>query len=493
MIVLSELLSAINKKTKTYRNKVITRVCHDSRTTDADAVFVCIRGALVDGHAYALSAYNRGCRVFVCEREPDLPSDALILTVPETRKALAELSAKLYDYPHKKLRIIGVTGTKGKTTTALLIRHMLNENGIPTGYIGSNGIDYGDVHIEPINTTPESGDLQRYMHLMVEAGIKCLALEISSQALFMYRVHGLSFDTCIFTNLAHDHIGEHEHPTFEHYRDCKHALFTDYGMEYALYNGDDPHAAFMMTGCRAKQREPFSQNADAPYRATDIGLFRKGTRLGCRFTCTLPDGRLSLTLPIPGDFNVYNATAALAVCHRMGLTHEQIAHSMSTARIQGRFETVDALPDVTFVLDYAHNGVSLTSALRTLRLYEPTRLICLFGSVGGRTEMRRPELGRAAASLADFCILTSDNPDREPPERIIDQIALQFGDDTCPYIKITDRAKAIEYAVNMAEPGDIVLLAGKGHEDYQLICGRKEPFSERNLILSAADAKKLLI
>jgi UDP-N-acetylmuramoyl-L-alanyl-D-glutamate--2,6-diaminopimelate ligase len=472
-------------------DKNIADVCYDSRRAAENSLFVCLRGSVTDGHKYALSAYEKGCRFFVAETHiDDLPSDAYVFLCPDTRRALAVISANLFEHPSRELFVIGITGTKGKTTTALMIAHVLNAAGMPCGYIGSNGIDYGNFHIDAVNTTPESYITQMYMRHMRMAGVKYLVMEVSSQALYMNRVHGIDFDVTVFTNLSIDHIGGSEHPTFEHYKDCKKTLFGDYGAKTVILNADDPYAAEMEaaipTGTSILH---YALHHNAEFCADSPTLYRSRDSLGISFELTAEGKPHTASLPFPGEFSVYNALAAIAVCRACGIPTERAILLLSSARIGGRFEMVDAMDNVTFVIDYAHNKLSMTAALETLRRYEPHRLICLFGSVGGRTFGRRRELGEAASSLADLCILTSDNPDGEDPMDILNDIAAAFEGTSCPYQIIPDRADAIRYAVSIAKKGDIFLFAGKGHETYQLVNGQKLPFSERDILLSACQSK----
>ena len=493
MITLAELLAPLSPdllaEPLSLSEDALTRpvelLTPDTRKLSAEnALFVCIRGAVFDGHAYADRAYTIGCRMFVAESALHLPADAVVIRVTDSRRALARLSAAFYRYPARELTVIGITGTKGKTTTALLIRHILEENGIPAGYIGSNGVQFAGRFYPTANTTPESCDLHAYLRQMADAGVKHVALEVSSQALYLNRVHGLDFPISVFTNLSPDHIGGVEHPTFEHYRACKRALFTDHNSGTVIANLDDPAAEAMVAGC--PRIVGVSVEGEADLAARDIALFRRKSRLGVEFVCRHAGKEAAFALPLPGEYNVHNALCAAAVGLEAGLTLPQIAAAMATVAIKGRCEAVDILPDVTFLIDYAHNGVSLRAALETLRCYSPSRLICLFGSVGGRTQMRRPELGAVANELCDLAILTSDNPDFEDPQAVIADIAAAFTPDGCPYLIEPDRAAAIALAVREARPGDIILLAGKGHEDYQLICGEKRPFDERAILHASA-------
>ena len=485
---LKRLLSPIKYTTQSNFDEhfEIEELCHDSRRTHEDALFVCIKGATVDGHDFANSAYEKGCRHFVAERDLNLPPDAAVFITDNSRNALALMSAVFFENPADELYVIGITGTKGKTTTALTIYSVMNACGLKCGYIGSNGIDFGDFHFETSNTTPESYDLHQFMREMRLAGVKYLAMEVSSQALYMGRVHGIKFDACVYTNLSPDHIGGNEHPTFEHYKNCKKELFSDYGTKLMIYNADDGYGKEMAEAAKDAKKLSYSIRTLSDYKASNLEKYRESHSLGISFSFLNEGKEFETKLPLPGKFSVYNALAAIAVCRECGIELETVCKAISKAQIKGRFETVEALPYSTFIIDYAHNEISLTSALDTLRAYNPKRLICLFGSVGGRTKGRRAELGRTAAALADFSILTSDNPDFEDPDAILCDIEKQFIEKD-KYVKIPDRKKAIEYAVSMARDGDIFLLAGKGHENYQLICGEKQPFSERKILLEACE------
>ncbi len=466
---------------------VIHRIEYDSRKAAEGMLFVCLPGVRFDGHSFAAQVYENGCRAFLCERVIDaLPGDAVQILVENTRLALSDLAKAFYDNAADRLKIIGITGTKGKTTTSILVASILNGAGISCAYIGSNGILIGGKHYDTVNTTPESLELHKYFKQMADEGTTHVVMEVSSQALTHYRVHGLSFEAVAYTNLSPDHIGTGEHASFEEYRDAKRLLFTDYPAKAAVVNADDGYTDYM-TAAFGGKRVTYGIRTAADYMGSDILPFRSETALGIDFMCAHGGELVPVRLRTPGDFSAYNGLCAIAVAGLMGVSAEKSASVLKTASVTGRFEIVDALHGITFLIDYAHNGLSLTSALRFLREYDPARLICVFGSVGGRTQNRREELARAASALADYSIITSDNPDREDPEAIIDDIMAHF-DQTKPHEIIVDRADAVRRAVRMAKEGDIVLLAGKGHEDYQLIDGKKVPFSERDLILTEAHA-----
>ena len=417
----------------------ITAITYDSRKAAAGSLFVCLVGAWLDGHTYAASAYKNGCRAFLCEHPLDLPADAAQIITADTRAALAVIGADFYGNPADQLHIIGITGTKGKTTTALLTAAIMTEAGLPCAYIGSNGVDIAGVHENTANTTPESLELHRLFRKMLDANVHHVVLEVSSQALRHNRVDGIPFEVVAFTNLSEDHIGPGEHPDFEDYKNAKHRLFVDYQAREMIYNADDDTSEFMRTGFGGHQ------------------------------------------VLSPGEFSASDALCAIALCGAFGVSPAQAAQTLAHTPVQGRFEVVEGLPGRTFIVDYSHNGLALTSALKTLRAYNPHKLLCVFGSVGGRTQVRRRELAEAAGAFADYSIITSDNPDFEPPEDVIKEIASHMPEGA-PYTCITDRRDAIRAAIGMAEDGDIILFAGKGHEDYQLIEGKKVHFVEREII-----------
>ncbi len=507
MRMLDKLLSVLNA-TELYgapeASHDVSALTCDSREAGPGSLLFCLVGKRQDGHRFAHSAYDAGCRLFTVERRIPLPDDALEIVVPDTRVALADAAATFYGHPEQSVRIVGLTGTKGKTSTAILIRHLLCGAGIPTGYIGTNGVDFADRHFPTANSTPESLELYRYLAMMRDAGMTACALEVSSQALWMERTRGLVFDCAVFTNLSRDHIGGVEHPDFEHYRASKRRLFTDYSVASVAVNRDDPATAFMLEGLGDETTQMTfgligAADSESPlWAATNIQPARREGAVGVSFTCLRAGKRLPgpWFLPMPGSFNVQNALAALAaVCERFGVPPETARQQLATASVPGRFETVHhpGLPEVTFVIDYAHNGVSLAAILDALRAYHPTRLIALFGSVGDRTKERRRDLALAAAGRADLCILTSDNPGGEAPDAIIREIDAAFPADACPRLCEPDRAEAIRLAVSICKPGDIILLAGKGHEDYQLIGREHVPFCERDILLQAAEDRATLL
>ena len=460
----------------------ILSLTDDTRTADATSLFVCIRGARFDGHTLANVAYQNGCRFFVAERPISLPDDAIVVLVESTRTALSLLASAFYRHPSRKLRVIAVTGTKGKTTVAQLIRGILDANGIPTGYIGTNGIIYGKVKRSTSNTTPNPLTLQKTLSEMHEHGMHAAVIEVSSQALLQSRVEGTQFEAAVFTNLSLDHVGPNEHSSFEDYTECKHRLFTDFNVKTAFWNADDAAHLQMRVGTSAKKEILYSATKkSADYHAIDICAFHESTSLGISFSVSNGEHSVPCRLPLVGVCNVSNALSAIAVVKELfGVSLSDAANALSAIRVDGRSECYPLPSGAIAVIDYAHNEESLRSILTSLREYKPRRLICVFGSVGERSQLRRATLGAVASSLADFSIITSDNPGNESPEKIIDEIAAAF--DRSSYLGIADRREAILYAASLSKKGDILLLAGKGHETYQLIGDKKIPFDERQIL-----------
>ena len=463
----------------------ITLVTERAEKADASSIFVCICGANFDGHSLAPVAYANGCRVFVAQKELALPTDALVLVCDNTRAALAHLACAFYGDPSHEMRLIGITGTKGKTTTAQLLSHILNRNGIPCGYIGTNGISYADVTRPTRNTTPDAITLQQTLCEMHAAGVSTAVIEVSSQALMQRRADGIRFTGVLFTNLFPDHIGPNEHTDLADYTACKRRLFTDFDATHAIFNADDAITPAMARATTAERPILCSiKDRDAAFFADHIELLGADEGLGVRFEVRKGNETHICVLPLIGSVNVSNALLALATANEVfGIDLFNAARTLSDATVAGRSELIPLANGACVVIDYAHNGASLRQLLTTLREYAPTRLITLFGSIGGRAQLRRRDLGVAAAELSDLAILTSDNPCYEDPDAIINEIATAFEGSPTPYVQITDRAQAIRYALGLLRTGDILVLAGKGHENYQLVGDEKRSFCERSIVM----------
>ena len=456
----------------------VSELVYNTRKVKKECMFVCIKGATFDSHDVAGEAAKNGAVVIVAEHPVDVPAGTAVVLVEDTRYALALISAAYFGYPAKKLKVIGITGTKGKTTTTFMIRSILKHAGISTGLIGTIEVIIGDKHIPAHNTTPESYEVQEYFAQMVAAGCKVAVMEVSSQGLKLHRTAGIRFDIGIFTNLAPDHIGENEHASFEEYMECKSRLFRQ--CDIGIVNADDEHCSDILKGHTCKvETYGFSEKADL--RASDLKLVNRPGFFGVDYHVS---GLLNFDVEIdmPGRFSVYNSLVAIAVCRHFDIPKEDMLAALEVVQTKGRIEKVKVSDDFTLMIDYAHNAMSLESLLTTLKEYNPKRLVCLFGCGGNRSKLRRYEMGEVSGNLADLTVITSDNPRFEEPQAIIDDIKTGIAKTSGKYVEIIDRKEAIRYVIENGRPGDVIVLAGKGHEDYQEICGVKHPMDERVLI-----------
>lgn len=477
-MLLSKLLFEANIENKNYDESEISDIIVDSRKAGSDTAFVCLRGFHSDGHDFAKDAYAAGVRVFFAEKELDLDGAAVIIC-EDTSVALAKLSDAFFGHPSRKMKLIGVTGTKGKTTTTSLIYSVLNKNGVKAGLVGTVGIFYDGVHVPIPNTTPDSYTINKYLREMADRGISYAVMEVSSQAYLNNRVYGLHFDIGVYTNISADHIGPGESDSFEHYLSLKQMLLKN--SDIALINIDDAHANEFCGFARRKDIR-FSGTEDAGYTGGNLRLWKQDNRFGISFDLYVDSEKFAVKSLLPGKYNMYNLISAFAVCDLIGIDRKKIVSVLCESYVPGRFEVVDAFDKCPIIIDYAHNEVSLENVLQTIREYQPERLVVLFGCVGGKSRLRRSAMAHVANKLADFAIISSDNPDYEDPDAIISDIVSEIDPEACAYKAITDRREAIKWALENANAGDILLLAGKGHEDYQLIKGKKEPFNEREII-----------
>lgn len=456
----------------------ITTLANDSRKVQEGSAFVCISGAVSDGHKYAQDVCEKGAFAVIVEKDVEVPEHVTVIKVSDTRYALALMSAAYFGYPAEKLKVIGITGTKGKTTTTYMIRSILEGVGHKVGLIGTIEAVIGDQTIPAANTTPESFTIHQYFAKMVEAGCDSVVMEVSSQGLMLHRTAGIQFEIGIFTNLGKDHIGPNEHKDFDDYKRCKAMLFQQ--CKLGIANVDDKYFEdiFKDATCRT---ETFGFSEGADLRAENVELVSRPGYLGVAYHVSgLMD--FDVEIDIPGTFSVYNSLTAIAVCRHFGVPVEKIKEALKGAKVKGRIEMIKVSDDFTLMIDYAHNAMSLESLLTTLKEYHPQRLVCLFGCGGNRSKDRRYEMGEVSGRLADLTIITSDNPRFEEPQDIIDDIKTGIGRTDGEYVEICDRKEAIKYAIANGQPGDVIVLAGKGHEDYQEIRGVKHPMDERVLI-----------
>ena len=344
-MLLSQLISVITTDCAGFSDTDISDIVYDSRKAKPSTMFVCLTGAVTDGHKYADSAYNNGCRAFLAEKELSLPSDAVVIYTDNTRRALALISAEFFSHPERRLKLVGITGTKGKTTATKLCSDILNAAGINTATIGTNGIYINGEHSPTLNTTPESYELFKSFDKMLKAGVDACVIEVSSQAYLTHRVEGIIFDVGIFTNLAPDHIGEGEHPTFENYMECKAMLFKN--CRVGIFNSDDPHYTDMRREATCIS-QTYSLNTHADFKAELIRQYKTDNSLGISFECINATGTIPITMKMPGVFNIYNALAAIAVAKRFGVDDKVIATALKTSTVEGRFEIIDATRTMVF-------------------------------------------------------------------------------------------------------------------------------------------------
>lgn len=458
----------------------VSAVTYDSRKVTEGCMFICISGANADGHDYGKEVTEKGARVLVVEKDisTDGMKDVTVIKVKDTRYAMAFISAAWFGNPAEEMKIIGITGTKGKTTTTYMVKSILEKAGHKVGLIGTIEVIIGEERIHAVNTTPESYLLQEYLRRMADAGCDAVVMEVSSQGLMLHRTEGFVFDYGIFTNMEPDHIGPNEHADFEEYMKCKGMLFRQ--CRVGIVNRDDVHYEKVIAG-HTCTIETYGFDKEADLRAENVRLIKKPGELGVLFDVK---GLMDFETEVitPGRFSVYNALTAIAICRHFDVKPETIRKAFLKAKVKGRIEMVKVSDDFTLLIDYAHNAMSLESLLSTLKEYEPNRLVCLFGCGGNRSKLRRYEMGEVSGKLADLTIITSDNPRFEKPQDIIEDIKTGIGRTDGKYVEICDRKEAIAYAIEQGKPGDIIVLAGKGHEDYQEIEGVKYPMDERDLI-----------
>ena len=456
----------------------ISHLLYDSRNACPDGVFVCISGAVMDGHTFIPDVVMNGVTAVIVEKEVKAPAHVTVIRVENTRSALAYMSAAYFGYPAEQLKTIGITGTKGKTTTTYMVRSILENSGFKTGLIGTIETIIGKKVIKANNTTPESYLVQQYFRDMVNAGCECVVMEVSSQGLMLHRVDGFTFDYGIFTNLGPDHIGPNEHKDLDDYIHCKSLLFKQ--CRHGIVNMDDDYVERITAG-HTCDLETFGMSEKADFCASDMKLLQKPGLLGVTYHLS---GRMDMDveIDIPGRFSVYNSLTAIAICHHFNVPKENILKALTDVHVKGRLETIPISPKFTLMIDYAHNAMALESLLLSLKEYHPKRLVTLFGCGGNRDPHRRYEMGEVSSNLSDLTVVTSDNPRFEEPMAIIDDILIGVRKGPGKYVTIPDRKEAIKYCIENAEDGDVIILAGKGHEDYQEIKGIKYPMDERDLI-----------
>lgn len=471
---ISELLAGAGFDATGLSDDLVTSITEDSRRVAPGSVFVCVKGSRFDGHDVARQACRNGAVLIVAERDTGASNQ---LIVENTRAAFSLLSASFFGNPAKKLRLIGATGTNGKTTTCFLLKAIFESLGHKTGLVGTVKNMAGDEEFPANLTTPDPFELNRLFAKMVEAGCEFCVMEVSSQALAQERVAGLFYEAAIFTNLTQDHLDYHG--SFANYIAAKHKLFENCGT--AIVNSDDAAYTAMLenTSCKAVTFSAVSDSAEysaknISYRADGVDYFLVGI------------GQLErIKMKIPGNFTVYNSMGAAVTAVEMGFELGEVARAISSAAgVPGRIEVVPTDTDYTVIIDYAHSPDGLENILASLRKIASARIITVFGCGGDRDRTKRPKMGKIASDMSDFVIITSDNPRTEDPDAIVNEVASGAVGAKIPIVKITDRTSAIEFALNEAGAGDIVLLAGKGHETYQILNTGKIHYDEREVVRS---------
>ncbi len=459
----------------------VTHVTYDSRKIGRGGVFVCIPGLHRDGHEFAPAAVSSGAVAVVMERDLELKGAVRVL-VPDSRKALAELSCRFYGEPSRKLKVIGITGTNGKTTVSYLVKSICSEAGLKAGVIGTIGYDLGDLNLKGPHTTPEAPEFQELMAKMVELGITHAAVEVSSHALALRRTYGTEFDVVVFTNLSRDHLDFHG--TFEEYKNSKLKLFDSEergaprkGRPTAVVNLDDECSEAFIEAAGEK-RMTYSISRDADVRGGDVELFPEGST----FSVFWKGEHFEIKLSMPGIFNVMNALAAFCVGASVDLEAHQIIRGLQAVKgVPGRLERIDRGQDFSVFVDYAHTPDALSSVLKTVRDITEGELICVFGCGGDRDKGKRSEMGRVVGTIADLSIITSDNPRSEDPLAIIASIEEGASQVNARYTVVPERREAIVFALESAKRGDSVVIAGKGHEDYQILGEQTIHFDDREV------------
>lgn len=468
---LSQLLKGI-EVSGGYNDAEITDVTQDSRNITNGCLFVCIKGNTFDGHSAAAQALQKGAAAVLVER--DLGLDAQVIT-PNTRAVYSAVCANFFGRPAERLRLVGITGTNGKTTTAFLIKQILDSLGKKTGLIGTVQNMVGSEVYPAKFTTPDPYELQSLFALMVKAGCEFCVMEVSSQALAQGRVNGIEFEVGAFTNLTQDHLDYHK--TFENYFAAKRLLFES--CRTAVTNADDPHGLAITNGLACKTVSYAVNTNNADFVAKNVRF--KTTGVDYDLVC---DDIARVRCPIPGRFSVYNSLCAAAVCVTLGFELHSVIASLETSHgVKGRIEVVPTPgTDYTVIIDYAHSPDGLDNIISSLREIATGRIVTVFGCGGDRDKTKRPKMGKIAAELSDYCVVTSDNPRSEDPTAIINDILEGMKGVSTPFTVVENRKEAIRFAMENAKKNDIILLAGKGHETYQILPTGTIHFDEREAV-----------
>ena len=472
----------------------VSSICYDSRKVKEGSLFIAVRGYVTDGHNFIKDALEKGAVAFIVEEIPEYASeysDVAFVKVADSRLAMAELSHAWYDYPAEELKLIGVTGTNGKTTVTYLIYDILKQQGIKAGVIGTTGIIIGEENQEATHTTPESLELAETIALMRDSGVKYVVMEVSSHSLIQKRVKSLNFDAAVFTNITHEHLDFHG--TMDNYAKAKKMLFDSLDQEaVAIVNSDSGYSNFMVETCNAP-KYTLSAEKETDFRISDVELGLEKTSYDLIWYKNQDQQIYNIETLLPGDFNVHNTAIAASICLLMGIEPDAVVDGIEKCKgAPGRMDRIKLKNGAVGIVDYAHTPDALEKALSSLvsikefELYSNSEIICVFGCGGDRDAAKRPEMGKIAADLADKIIITNDNPRTEDDDKIIEDIIKGIPEDTKKEIKIIkDRITAIEEAVSISKKNDIILVAGKGHETYQIIGTEKHHFDDLEILKKA--------
>lgn len=458
----------------------VENIQYDSRKINKGDIFVAIEGFSTDGHNFINAALNKGAAAIIVQKNVKVNSGCAVIKVEDSRKALAVAASNFYDNPSKKMKLIGITGTNGKTTSTYMIRAILEAAGYKVGIIGTIANFIGEKKVPAHRTTPESLELHELFKTMVDNGVEYCVMEVSSHSLALNRVYGIKFTSAIFTNLTQDHLDFHK--TFEEYFNAKAILFKN--ALCAVINSDDEYGRRLID-LASGTKVTYAVMAPCDVKAENINMNSRGTEFEIKYGNKLE----KVNLMLPGKYNVYNALCAAAVCLHEGINIDQVKKGLSEISVPGRCEIVTKNYNLGFevIVDYAHSPDGLYNILNTVREFTKGRLISVFGCGGDRDKTKRPIMGKIASELSDIAVVTSDNPRSEEPDGIIKDILEGIEKDN--YIVIENRRNAIENAIEIAQPGDVIVVAGKGHEDYQEIKGKTIHFDEREIIREIIESR----
>ena len=479
-MLLSRLLDGIEYTFKGNLEVEIEDIVYDSRIARENTAFVCIVGFQLDGHNYAADAYAKGVRVFIAQRDIELPDDATVVITKDNRKTLALMSANLFGHPDKEMFTVGITGTKGKTSISYMLKSVLEKAGEKVGIIGTTGIIYGDKIIKTNNSTPESYIIHKYYREMLDAGCTAAVIEATSQGFMLDRTYGIEFDLGLFANLSPDHIGANEHKDFDDYLNCKKMIFGQ--SKKVIVNRDSEYYDRIVKDIPREKYRRFGFFGDAGVMAENLNFVSGDHRLITEFDCRDSEGLHHFKISQPGEFSVYNALAVIACARERGVPYEVIEEGLKNTYIRGRMEIIPGTADYTVMIDFAHNEFSVQNLFETILKYSPKRIVAVFGCGGNRSKLRRYSMGEVIGKNADLSIITEDNNRYEKIEDIVSDILVGMKKTNGKYVIINKRKDAIEYALENAQSGDVIMLIGKGHEDYIEENGVKTYFNEREIV-----------